>query len=101
MSNSNKDNPAQESVVLDERYSLKTYDGLLLATEDLFNRYLIPSDNQIELDQVKGASVLLREARGILDSQRRAKPKAPSGAQEERAFSLNAAGPFSVFQGGK
>lgn len=86
--------------VIDERYSLETYDGLLKATEDLFNRYIIPCVNSIEIEEVKGAAILLREARGILDSKRRAKSKVVDVDDSKAEFSINAAGPFSVFQGG-
>ncbi|QDP54544.1 MAG: hypothetical protein Unbinned2514contig1000_36 [Prokaryotic dsDNA virus sp.] len=84
---------------IDERYSLQTYDGLLHATEDLFNRYMVPCRNPVDVDQIKGASVLLREARGILDSRRRSAPATPSVEKEK--IELTASGPFSVFQGGK
>ena len=89
--------------VVDERYSLQPYDGLLMATEDLFNRYLLPSMNPVSLEEIKGASTLLREARGILDSRRRnevaLRGKVADDAKHD--FELNASGPFSVFQGGK
>lgn len=86
---------------IDERYSLQTYDGLLHATEDLFNRYMVPCKNPVDVEQIKGASVLLREARGILDSRRRSNPKpAASEEDEERSFDLTPTGPFAVFQGG-
>jgi len=86
---------------LDERYSLRTYDGLLMATEDLFNRYLVPSSSPVTLEEIKGASTLLREARGILDSRRRANPKTESAEESSAALELTASGPFKMFQGGK
>lgn len=94
-----KDKTAQQSI--DERYSLQSYDGLLHATEDLFNRYMVPNRNPVDAEQIKSASILLREARGILDSRRRANPK-PAAAEDdkERTFDLTPNGPFAVFQGG-
>lgn len=86
--------------VIDERYSLQSYDGLIKATEDLFNRYMIPCSNAIDADQVKGAAVLLREARGILDSRRRANAAKVPDVEDKVEFNISAAGPFSVFQGG-
>lgn len=91
----------QAEAVIDERYSLQTFDGLLKTTEDLFNRYLVPCANPIELEEVKGAAILLREARGILDSRRRANAAKVLDVEDDRTdFKINAAGPFNVFQGG-
>ena len=99
---SKKKTPDQSDAVevIDERYSLETYDGLLKATEDLLNRYLLPCANFVEANQVKTVAVLLREARGILDSQRRANAAKVLDDDKKGDFQINAAGPFSVFQGG-
>ena len=76
--------------MLDKRYSIVSLKGQKMALDDIFNRFM--SEN-MKMDKVKGAVMLIREARQVLQAEQSAKI-GNDAVRTLQASSLTPNGPF-------